>query len=151
MSYTSKARRSLCSLAAAAVLAGAIVVAASPEVAESQTLQPIVPYLQERLGLNEQQVRGALGALLIFSREHLPKPQFDQLARRMPNAEQLMADARLRGIVTAPIDDVTELEGALGNIGIAEQVAAQFGPAVLDYLGSAGYYEERDVLSRTMN
>ena len=44
----------------------------------------IVPMLQERLGLNETQVRGALGALLVFVRERLPKPDFDDLAESIP-------------------------------------------------------------------
>lgn len=151
MTHTSPASRALHGLAAAVALAAVIILCVPFDLVRSQGLQPIVPYMEERLGLDEQQVRSGLGALLIYSREHLPKPQFDQLARRMPNAELLMDDTRLRGVVTAPLDDRAEFEAALVNLGIAPQVAAQFGPVVLEFLGSAGYSEERDVLSRALD
>jgi len=122
-----------------------------PAHAQSQPAKPIVPYLQEHLGLEEHQVRDALGVLLVFARERLPKPQFDQLARRMPNAAMLLEQTRSRGIVTGPLDDESEYEAALTKLGIAPQSAAQFAGVVQQYLGMAGYYEERDVLSRVFD
>lgn len=119
--------------------------------AAAQSLQPIVPYLQERLGINESQAKGGLGALLVFARERLPKPDFDRLARRMPNAEYIMDQTHVRGVVTRPLDDLDEYEDAITNLGISEQSAASFAPAVLAYLESAGYYEERDILSRALD
>lgn len=121
------------------------------DLAVAQSGQAIVPYLQERLGLNESQVKGGLGALLVFARERLPKPEFDRLARRMPNAENIMDQTHLRGVVTRPIDDLDEYEGVLANLGISQQSAASFAPAVMAYLDSAGYYEERDILSRALD
>ena len=41
----------------------------------------IIPQLQARFGLSEAQVRGALGALLIFVRERLAKQDFDAVAK----------------------------------------------------------------------
>jgi len=40
----------------------------------------IIPQLQERFGFTEVQVRGALGALLVYVSERLPKTQFDEVA-----------------------------------------------------------------------
>jgi hypothetical protein len=89
--------------------------------------------------------------LLVFARERLPKPEFDQLAKRMPNAENIMQQTHLRGVVTHPVDDLDDYEAVLTNLGISEQSAASFAPAVLEYLSSVGYSEERDILSRVVD
>jgi hypothetical protein len=106
--------------------------------------------LQERFGLNEGQVRGALGALLVYARDRLPKPQFDQLAARIPNGEQVMQEVKMQGIVNGPLDDLDEYEATLSNLGIGQPMASQFAPAVLEYLGEAGFTIERDMLARTL-
>jgi hypothetical protein len=111
----------------------------------------ISPMLQERFGLNEQQVRDALGALLVFTRERLPKPEFDELARTIPNADMIMQQVKLRGIVTRPLDDMDDYENALGNTGIPAAYAAEFAPAVLEVLHTTGYDRERDILARALN
>lgn len=110
----------------------------------------IVPQLQNQLGLNEAQVRGALGALLVFAREKLPEPEFKDLAQDIPNAAQIMQDVKLRGIVTRPIDDIDDYETALSSLGIGQPPAAQFAPAVLDALTAAGLDRERDILARVV-
>lgn len=113
--------------------------------------QSIIPVLQDQLGLSEQQVRGALGALLVFVREDLPKPEFDVLAQTIPNAERVMQEAKSRGIVTGPLDDISEFEAALSNIGIGQPLASQFAPAVVQALTNAGYVRERDILVNALN
>jgi len=128
----------------ALVLSASFALAASPG-------QSIIPALQAQLGLSEQQVRGALGALLVFVREDLPKPEFDELARAIPNAERVMQDAKSRGIVTGPLDDISEFEAALSSIGIGQPLASQFAPAVVQSLGDAGYVRERDILVNALN
>src|SRR5438876_710952 len=54
------------------------------------TAQPppggLIVYLQQQLGLSEVQVRGALGALLVFANQRLFPSDFDDLAKRIPNA-----------------------------------------------------------------
>ncbi len=72
--------------------------------------QSIIPMLQDRLRLTEVQVRGALGALLVFAPERLPKPDFDDLAETIPNAERIMQEAKLDGIVTRPLDRIDDYE-----------------------------------------
>lgn len=110
----------------------------------------IIPQLGNQLGLNEAQVRGALGALLVFAREKLPEPEFRDLAQDIPNAEQIMQDVKLRGIVTRPMDRIEEYESALSSLGIGQPLAAQFAPAVLDALTAAGLDRERDILARVI-
>jgi|GEM_PF-2419148 len=108
----------------------------------------VIPQLQERFGLSEPQTRGALGALLVFAREQLPKPEFDELAQRIPNADHIMQEVKLRGIVTGPLDDLDEYEKSLSSLGIGQPLASQFAPAVVEYLGDAGFDHERDILAR---
>ena len=108
----------------------------------------ILPVLQERLGLSDPQVRGALGALLVFVRERLPKPEFDDLVETIPNAHRIMQDVKLRGIVNGPLDDLDDYEAALSNIGIGQPLASQFVPAVLQALGETAHLRERNILAR---
>ena len=111
----------------------------------------IIPQLQERFGLSEAQVRGALGALLVFVREHLPKTQFNELSKSIPNADYIMREAHMRGIVTGPLDDIGEYEESLASLGIGQPLASQFAPAVVEYLGAAGFQRERSILVSAMN
>jgi hypothetical protein len=111
----------------------------------------IIPQLQQRFGFSESQVRGALGALLVFVRERLPKSEFDKVANRIPNAEYIMREVRLRGIVTGPLDDIAEYQESLASLGIGQPIASEFAPAVLEYLGAAGFDQERSALARVLD
>ena len=111
----------------------------------------IVAHLQQTFGLNEGQVTGALGTLLVFAREKLPKPEFDELAARMPRADAAMQSVKSQGIVTRPLDTRSEYEAALSNVGIPAALAPKFAPAVIAYLGSAGYTRESSMLARVFD
>ncbi len=117
----------------------------------AQPGQSILPVLEERFGLSEQQVRDALGALLVFTEERLPQPEFNELAETIPNAALIMQEVKLRGIVSKPLDDLDDYEAALGNAGIPPAHAAQFAPAVLEALYATGHERERDILARALN
>jgi Protein of unknown function VcgC/VcgE (DUF2780) len=117
----------------------------------AQPGRSILPQLQEQFGLSEPQVRGALGALLVFARDRLPKPEFDELAQSIPNAEHIMQEVKQRGIVTGPLDDIDDYEASLSSLGMGQPLASQFAPAVLKYLGDAGHYHERDILARVLD
>lgn len=116
-----------------------------------QSPRSVIPQLQEQFGLNEGQVRGALGALLVFARERLPKVEFNKFAQRFPNAEAAMQEVKMRGVVTGPIDGLDEYEESLVSLGISKPIASQFAPAVLKYLDAAGYGPERDMLASILN
>ncbi len=111
----------------------------------------IIPQLQERFGLSESQVRGSLGALLVFVRERLPKVEFDDLAKNIPNANHIMREVVLRGIVTRPLDNVKEYEASLASLGIGQPLASQFAPAVVEYLDAAGFRQESSRLARVLD
>jgi hypothetical protein len=111
----------------------------------------IIPQLQERFALSEAQVRGALGALLIYVRERLPKQDFDNLSKSIPNAEYIIREVYRRGIVTRPLDDIAEYQESLASLGIGQPLASQFAPAVLEFLGAAGFDRERSMLARALD
>ncbi len=134
--------------AAVIVCVLACLVADGHAFAQPRPGQSIIPNLQQRFGLSEPQVRGALGALLVFAREKLPKTEFDDFASRIPNADRIMQEVKQRGIVTRPLDDLDDYETALSNLGIGQPLASQFAPAVVEYLGAAGFSHERDIIAR---
>jgi hypothetical protein len=111
----------------------------------------VIPQLQAKFGLSEWQVRGALGALLIFVRERLPKVQFDELTKNIPNADYIMHEVTQRGIVTRPLDDLDDYEASLASLGIGQPLASQFAPAVVEYLEAAGFQRESSQLARVLD
>lgn len=137
----------------AAVVFGCLLASLVPsaQAIAAQSARSIVPQLQEHFGLNETQVHLALGALLVFVRERLPKPEFDRLAQRIPNADRAMQQVKMQGVVTGPLDDRDEYEAALAGVGLPQPMAAQFAPAVLEYLAAAGYENERSILAGALN
>jgi hypothetical protein len=108
-------------------------------------------YIERRFGLSEPQVRGALGALLVYARERLQKTEFDALAANVPNAGRIMQEVKWQGIVTRPLDTIDDYERALENVGIGQPLASQVAPAVLEYLGQTGHDVERDILAGIVN
>ena len=134
------------------LLACAFAVLAGNDYALAQQIrQDMIEQLQQRFGLQELQVRGALGALLLYAREQLPKPQFDDFAQSIPDAYHIMDEVKARGVVTRPLDDIEDYETSLASLDIAQPLAAQFAPAVVELLGAAGRVHERDTLARLLN
>jgi hypothetical protein len=123
---------------------------AAPSVG-AQPERGLIQHLQKELGLNEVQARDAVGALLVFARERLPQPEFNDLADGIGAADQLMQDATLHGVVTRPLDTVEEYEQALASLGIAQSRASRIPAAVLQHLGTAGMVEERDILASVLD
>ncbi len=104
-------------------------------------------YLQQRFHLSAPQARGAIGALLVYAHQRLQKPDFDDLAAHVPNAAHIMLVVKQQGIVTGPLDDIGEYERTLASLEIGQPLASQIAPAVLEWLGAAGYSHERDILT----
>lgn len=104
-------------------------------------------YLQQRFHLSAPQARGALGALLVYAHQRLQKSDFDDLAAHIPNATRIVQSVKQHGIVTGPLDNIDEYERTLANLGIGQPLASQIAPAVIEWLGAAGYSYERDILT----
>ncbi|HEY0685679.1 MAG TPA: DUF2780 domain-containing protein [Steroidobacter sp.] len=137
--------------ACTALVSCAFVVCASNDYTfAQQARQGMIEELQQRFGLQEPQVRGALGALLLYARERLPKPEFDEFAQAIPDAYHIIDQVKARGVVTRPLDDIGDYEASLASLGIAHPIAEQFAPAVIELLGAAGHDNERDILTRLL-
>ena len=104
-------------------------------------------YLQQRFHLSGPQVRGALGARLVYANQRLQQSDFDDLVAHVPNAAQSMQAVKQQGIVTGPLDDIDGYERTLANLGIGQPLASQIAPAVIEWLGAAGYSYEQDILT----
>jgi hypothetical protein len=122
-----------------------------PHAAAAEPGPSVIPQLQERFGLSEAQVRGSLGALLIFVRERVPKPEFDRVSKSIPNADRIMRETRLNGIVNGPLDNIGDYQASLASLGIGQPLASQIAPAVVECLGTAGFQQERSILLRVIN
>ena len=114
---------------------------------EASTPADLVAYIQKRFELSEAQARGALGALLVYARQRLQKSEFDILAANVPNAQRIMRDVQIEGIVTGPLADLDDYEKSLSNLGIGQPLASQIVPAVIEYLAATGHDLERDILT----
>jgi len=123
----------------------------APTVYSAEGTRGLIAHLQQTFGLSEGQVHNALGTLLVYAREKLPKPDFDDLAARMPRADAAMQSVKTQGIVTRPLDSLSDYEKALSNAGIPASQASMFAPAVIEYLGKAGYTREHDMLARVFD
>ena len=62
-------------------------------------------------------VRGLLGALLVFVRE-IPKAEFDQVSKSIPNADHIMSALPGGGIDGQPLDDIGEYQASLASLRI---------------------------------
>jgi hypothetical protein len=145
MSGVSRPRSDRAGLAALAALLACLI--ANQYVFAATPGQNAVAYLQNRFGLNAGQARGAIGALLVYAREQLPQPQFNQLAARIPNAETIMQAVKQQGVVTRPLDDISDYEESLATLGIGQPLASQIAPAIVQFLGEAGFDEEQSILA----
>jgi hypothetical protein len=145
------ARRHIPSITLAIAIGLLACLLASNATLADQPRAGLVQYLETRLSLTEQQARGALGALLVFAQQKLSKDDFEALVQKVPNATQIMQDVKLQGIVTRPLDDLDEYEASLTSLNIGQPLASQIPTAVLDYLGSTGHDEERDILATVLD
>ena len=57
----------------------------------------------------------------------------------------------MHGIVTMPLDDIEDYQASLAKLGIGQPLASQFAPAVLEYLGAAGFHLEQSMLARVLD
>jgi hypothetical protein len=133
------------------ILLGCLILNSSVVRSQAAGSLDLVAHLQERFGLTDRQVRGGLGALLVFCRDKLTKTDFDALALRIPNAESAMQAVKMQGVVTGPLDNIDDFEATLSSLGIGQPLASQFAPAVLEHLAATGRDTERNILASVLD
>jgi len=99
---------------------------------------PLMGMLTSSLGVTQQQAEGGVGSILKLANEKLVKGDFDQVAALIPGASKYMDTAKKLGAYAGQIGDLAGLTSSLGKLGISPDKAAQFIPAVTDFVGKAG-------------
>ena len=86
--------------------------------------------LGRTLGLSSDQLEGGVGSILTLAQEKLVRGDYDKVAAAIPGASKYLDKAKQLGAVTGPLGDVAGLNSALGRLGIDQETAAKFVPAV---------------------
>ena len=94
--------------------------------------------LRRTLGMSEDQMEGGLGSILTLAQEKLVAGDFDKIASVIPGASGYLEKAKELGAVIGPLGNVEGLNGALGRLGIDQETAAKFVPAVKDLVSRLG-------------
>ena len=94
--------------------------------------------LRRTLGMSEDQMEGGLGSILTLAQEKLVAGDFDKIASVIPGASGYLEKAKELGAVIGPLGNVEGLNGALGRLGIDQETAAKFVPAVKDLVTRLG-------------
>lgn len=106
--------------------------------------------LRRTLGMSEDQLEGGLGSILTLAQEKLVAGDFDKIAAVIPGADQYLAKAKELGAVVGPVNDLSGLNGALGRLGIDQETAEKFVPAVRDVVSRLGGEDVGGLLSSVL-
>jgi hypothetical protein len=94
--------------------------------------------LRRTLGMSEDQMEGGLGSILTLAQEKPSAGDFDKIASVIPGASGYLEKAKELGAVVGPLGSVEGLNGALGRLGIDQETAEKFVPAIKDLVGRLG-------------
>lgn len=117
-------------------------------------------HLMAKVGLTEEQARGAAGLLFKQAKEQLNGEQFDKVAEAIPNAEEL-ADAApeadsgglggLLGGIASKFGGLGELTAGLSKLGLDPSQIAQFGPSVMTWVQEHCPESVQEILANVMS
>jgi hypothetical protein len=94
--------------------------------------------LRSTLGLSQEQLEGGLGSILTLAQEKLVAGDFDKIASVIPGADRYLAQAKELGAVIGPIGNTAGLNESLGRLGINQETAEKFVPAVKEVVSRLG-------------
>lgn len=106
--------------------------------------------LQSQLGVTEEQAEGGIGSMLALAREKLDADQFQRLAGSIPGASGYLEAAQRLGAVTGPLKNLTQLNEALGRLGISPETAARFVSAATELVGRIGGEDAERLLTSAL-
>jgi len=116
----------------------ALVLAAGIATPPAQSQFDPMSLLRRTLGMSEDQMEGGLGSILTLAQEKLVAGDFDKIASVIPGASGYLEKAKELGAVVGPLGNVEGLNGALGRLGIDQETAEKFVPAVKDLVSRLG-------------
>lgn len=98
----------------------------------------IAGMLQSQLGVTGEQAEGGIGSMLALAQQKLDADEFQRLAGSIPGAGSYLEAAQSLGAVTGPLKNLSQLNEALGRLGISPETAARFVPAATKLIGRVG-------------
>jgi len=108
--------------------------------------------LMNNLGVTKPQAEGGSGALFKLAKERLSKPEFQQVAKTVPNADALIKAAPKTGASKSGFGKITSLlggsatsvggmaglAGSFSKLGLGSGMIGKFTPIILDYVQNKG-------------
>jgi hypothetical protein len=111
---------------------------------------PLAGMLESQLGVNEDQAEGGIGSLLSLAKSQLSGGDFEKLAGSIPGADGYIESAKQLGAVAGPLTSLTDLNAALGRLGIPPETIEKFVPMATDLVGQVGGEQARQLLSSAL-
>ena len=108
--------------------------------------------LMNNLGVTKPQAEGGSGALFKLAKERLSKPEFQQVAKTVPNTDALIKAAPETGASKSGLGKITSLLGgnktslggmagltdSFSKLGLSGGMVGKFTPIILDYVQNKG-------------
>lgn len=114
-------------------------------------MDDLIRKLSKDLGVNRNQARGGLVALLRAGQQNMSKPDFEAFLADMPGADKLLRSAPAPSALSSLAGGLGSLIGgrsgsgrwaglaaSFTELGIPLDTAKQFGPIVIDYVREHG-------------
>lgn len=102
----------------------------------------LIQLLISQLGVNEQQAKGGLGALLKTAQGKLSSGSFSEIEKLLPNIAELLRAApasggglgALGGLLGGQMGELAKLAGQFSSIGLNQSQIAPFAKLVFEFL-----------------
>jgi Protein of unknown function VcgC/VcgE (DUF2780) len=115
------------------------------------SLVSITDVLGKTLGVSGDQASGGVGSILSLAQNKLSASDYSKVADTVPGADKYVQKAKDLGAVPAEgIKEKSGLDAAYQKLGINPDVAKQFTPVVVDFVGKAGGSEVGSLLSSAL-
>jgi hypothetical protein len=104
----------------------------------------LIQLLVSQLGINEQQAKGGLGAILKTAQGKLSSGSFDEIGKVLPNISDLIKAApaasgglgALGGLLGGNMGELAKLAGQFSAIGLNQSQMAPFAKLAFEFLSS---------------
>ncbi len=102
----------------------------------------LIQLLISQLGVNEQQAKGGLGALLKTAQGKLSSGSFSEIEKLLPNIAELLRAApssggglgALGGLLGGQMGELAKLAGQFSSLGLNQSQIAPFAKLVFEFL-----------------
>lgn len=136
----------LCFVVFAASSSGALAKGAG-DMVDSALGKDLDSIIAKQFGLNSDQSKGGIGAILGLGKEKLNSVDYDKIAAVVPSADKYVKKAKKMGLLDAPLKNKEGLEGALTKVGIPKDKSGDFVTTVSQMIGNVGGDDVKKLMS----